>query len=217
MFIRVGGVDVISYVYINQNYFSDPSCVKGTMQRVALTRLIPSLGQLRTGCSRVPNPTQVLHTSPLNNYNWTSQSLCQQIDANSQRFTSFSCGATPSGGSAGVPTASCKEAYDLINSGFKYLDVRTPEEYAGGHIAGSVNVPVWVRDESQQMVPNEAFVRAVEERFPDKEGVKLCVGCLSGKRSDAATTLLANAGYSNLVDMSAGFQGWCGEGLPTEQ
>lgn len=159
----------------------------------------------------------MLHTNSLNKHALTSQSLCMLIDVNSQRFSSFSCGATPSGGSAGVPTASCKEAYDLINSGFKYLDVRTPEEFAGGHIAGSVNVPVWVKDENQQMVPNEAFVQAVEEQFPDKEGVKLCVGCLSGKRSDAATRLLVSAGYRNLIDMTEGFSGWCGQGLPTEQ
>ncbi|WPT17929.1 Radial spoke head 10-like protein B [Picochlorum sp. SENEW3] len=90
----------------------------------------------------------------------------------------------------------------------KQRDLHDPEEFAGGHIAGSVNVPVWVKDENQQMVPNEAFVQAVEERFPDKEGVKLCVGCLSGKRSDAATTLLVNAGYRNLIDMTEGFSGW---------
>jgi hypothetical protein len=42
--------------------------------------------------------------------------------------------------------------------------------------------------------PNPDFVSSVEELFPDKS-TKICVGCLSGKRSEAATAALEQAGY----------------------
>jgi rhodanese-related sulfurtransferase len=115
--------------------------------------------------------------------------------------------------------ASCQEAHDLINkggeSGYKYLDVRTPEEYSAGHVNGSVNIPVWLRDQATgQMAANPGFVDTVETQFPNKD-TKLCLGCLSGKRSEQAAAMLTDAGYSDLVNMSEGYQGWCAAGLPT--
>lgn len=115
--------------------------------------------------------------------------------------------------------ATCQEAYDLISQGgdkgYTYLDVRTAEEYSGGHVQGSVNIPVWLRDQATgQMAPNPGFMNAVMAEFPNKD-TKLCVGCLSGKRSEQATSMLAEAGYNDLINMSEGYQGWCGAGLPT--
>lgn len=42
-----------------------------------------------------------------------------------------------------VPTVSAQEANELVLGEKKapYLDVRTPQEFARGHVAGSVNVP----------------------------------------------------------------------------
>lgn len=62
--------------------------------------------------------------------------------------------------------------------------------------------------------PNPDFVSCVEDLFPDKS-TKICVGCLSGKRSEAATAALEQAGYSELTDMTVGYNGWCQAGLPT--
>lgn len=115
--------------------------------------------------------------------------------------------------------ASCQEAYDLINqggdAGYQYLDVRTPEEYSGGHVDGAVNIPVWLRDQATgQMAANPGFIDAVVSQFPNKD-TKLCVGCLSGKRSEQATSMLTEAGYNELINMAEGYQGWCAAGLPT--
>lgn len=115
--------------------------------------------------------------------------------------------------------ATCREAHDLINksgeTGYQYLDVRTSEEYSAGHVDGSVNIPVWLRDQATgQMAANPGFVDTVESQFPNKD-TKLCLGCLSGKRSEQAAAMLAEAGYSDLVNMSEGYQGWCAAGLPT--
>ncbi|MEG2930515.1 MAG: rhodanese-like domain-containing protein [Ruthenibacterium sp.] len=58
------------------------------------------------------------------------------------------------------------------------LDVRTPQEYAGGHIAGSVNVPL---DKIAQISA--------------KKDAPLFVYCLSGARSGQACAYLQGLGY----------------------
>jgi rhodanese-related sulfurtransferase len=91
--------------------------------------------------------------------------------------------------------------------------VRTPDEFAAGHVKGASNVPVWVKG-TDGFQPNPEFVSCVEQLFPDKS-TKICVGCLSGKRSEAASSALEQAGYTALKDMSSGFNGWIDAGLPT--
>ncbi len=67
------------------------------------------------------------------------------------------------------------------------LDVRSPEEYAQGHIPGSVNLPL-------------AAIADARERIPNKD-TPLFVYCLSGARSRAAASALASMGFTGVVDM----------------
>ena len=69
---------------------------------------------------------------------------------------------------------------DLIKSGAKIIDVRTPDEFMGGHVAGSVNIPL-----------NEVPERVSE--FQEMEG-PLVLCCLSGGRSGQATGYLQSQG-----------------------
>ncbi len=62
------------------------------------------------------------------------------------------------------------------------LDVRTREEYRGGRIPGSVNVPL---DELSHCA----------DRLPDRDA-PLFVYCLSGARSGQAVRLLRQLGYT---------------------
>ena len=115
------------------------------------------------------------------------------------------------------------EAQQLIGQGHRYLDVRTEEEFAAGHPATAVNVPVFVRDRGQ-MAPNPDFLAVVERHFP--KDATIVVGCMSGMRSQRAAELMANAGYTNLNNMQGGFggardqsgrvvmPGWTESGLP---
>ncbi len=64
------------------------------------------------------------------------------------------------------------------------LDVRTPGEYAQGHIPGSINIPLQGLDEIEESVNNKA--------------TPIFVHCLSGARSRQATALLRQMGYSNV-------------------
>lgn len=67
------------------------------------------------------------------------------------------------------------------------LDVRTPGEYAEGHIENSVNLPVQEID-------------GAGERLPDKNAA-LFVYCHSGVRSAHAVRLLKKMGYANVNDI----------------
>lgn len=67
------------------------------------------------------------------------------------------------------------------------LDVRTPEEYAEGHIPGGRNVPLQRLD-------------AVESVVKSKD-TPLFVYCLSGARSRQAVSLLRSRGYTNVQNI----------------
>ena len=120
------------------------------------------------------------------------------------------------------------EAKRLLDSddGYRYLDVRSREEFAAGHIPDASNIPV--RDKNPDgpgLLPNPNFVAEVKEQFPPD--TKLIVGCLRGGRSLAASRMLIAEGYSEIVDMRGGydgeldptgncvFPGWTRRGLPT--
>lgn len=65
------------------------------------------------------------------------------------------------------------------------VDVRSPEEYAAGHVAEAISLPV---DRIAQEAP---------EKLPDKNKlILLC--CRSGMRSRRAAQQLAQMGYTHL-------------------
>ena len=67
------------------------------------------------------------------------------------------------------------------------VDVRTREEYDGGHIENAV------------LVPNESIESEMPEALPDKEAT-LLVYCRSGRRSKQAAEKLLKLGYQNVYD-----------------
>lgn len=122
---------------------------------------------------------------------------------------------------------SVQEAKRLVEEeGYRYLDVRTAEEFAAGHPAGAVCVPVVFRT-PQGPQPNPDFLSVVEKHFP--KDAKLVVGCQAGGRSAKACKILASAGYGNVVNVAGGFggargisgevvaTGWKEAGLPVEE
>ena len=82
-------------------------------------------------------------------------------------------------------------AKKLIASGAAVLDVRTADEFASGHIAGAVNIPV--AELGQRMGEVAALVKT------DK-AAPLVVYCASGRRSTQAQQELSAAGYSHVVN-----------------
>lgn len=75
------------------------------------------------------------------------------------------------------------------------LDVRTPEEFAEGHLQGAVNMDWYQEDFARQL---EAI---------DKED-KVYVYCKKGGRSAEAARLMDSLGYKNVVDLAGGYDAW---------
>ena len=65
-----------------------------------------------------------------------------------------------------------------------YIDVRTAQEFANGHPAGAVNIPVAFADPARGMVLNPDFVSVVEKNFAkDKQIIRrLPIGGTLGAR-----------------------------------
>jgi rhodanese-related sulfurtransferase len=82
----------------------------------------------------------------------------------------------------------------VTNEGFTYIDVRTPEEFREGRPAGSINLPL-----------GDDFVQAVSAKFG--KDARIVVGCKAGGRSLRAATALVAAGFTNVFDQRAGFDG----------
>ena len=94
-------------------------------------------------------------------------------------------------------------ATDIRQPGITLLDVRTPEEYAEGHIKGAVNINLF----------DEAFKEKVLKELPKDKTV--FVYCRSGRRSMSAAEILAAEGYK-VVNLEDGIIGWQRAGLPVE-
>jgi rhodanese-related sulfurtransferase len=103
-----------------------------------------------------------------------------------------------------VKRVSPAEARDLIDEqGYVYVDVRSLPEFAAGHPEGAYNVPLMNMGPGG-MSPNPDFLK-VMGAFP--KDAKLVVGCKAGGRSARAAGMLESAGYTNVVDQRAGFEG----------
>ena len=112
------------------------------------------------------------------------------------------CGAPSHSSDAGsYRRISQEEAAALMESEEDYviLDVRRPDEFAGGHIPGAVNLP------------NESIGTEELPQLPDKDRM-LLVYCRSGNRSRQASEKLAALGYTNILEFG-GINTWTG---PTE-
>lgn len=73
---------------------------------------------------------------------------------------------------------------ELVKGGAIILDVRSKGEYAGGHIKGSMNIPV------DQLAQNLG-------KLKDKDKT-IITCCASGMRSSAARGILRSNGYTNV-------------------
>lgn len=81
------------------------------------------------------------------------------------------------------------------------LDVRQPEEFRNGHIAGA------------RLIPLGELPKHIQELPQGKEIV--CV-CASGNRSTSASKMLMQAGYP-VLNLQGGMFGWRQAGLPVKK
>lgn len=81
-----------------------------------------------------------------------------------------------------------ERAKELVAAGATLLDVRTPAEHAGGHLDGSVNIPV------------SDLSRRVGEL---DRGKPVVVYCASGVRSASAAKVLRASGFAEVFDLGS--------------
>jgi rhodanese-related sulfurtransferase len=84
------------------------------------------------------------------------------------------------------------------------LDVRTPEEFAAGHIPGAVNIP-------HDQLPN---------RLAELAGAKnkeVVVYCRSGRRSAIAQETLSKQGFTSVKHLEGDMLKWEADKRPTQK
>jgi rhodanese-related sulfurtransferase len=126
---------------------------------------------------------------------------------------------------AQIRTVTPEEAVALLADGYVYVDVRSEPEFEAGHVPGALNVPL-LHQGPAGMTPNPEFLAVMQQAFATDE--KLVVGCKAGGRSKKAADALSQAGFRDVADMSAGWEGsrdafgrvvpgWSKKDLPVEQ
>ena len=85
------------------------------------------------------------------------------------------------------PDLSSARARELVKGGASLIDVRSPAEFAAGHISGARNIPV-----------GEIARRSTEAGSTDRPVV---VYCASGTRSAMARRTLRAAGYRQVYNL----------------
>ena len=104
---------------------------------------------------------------------------------------------TRSGGQAVGPM----DAVRLMNQGALLVDVRSREEFEGGHVLDA------------RHLPQEEVAGAAEslKKYRDKPVI---VCCESGMRSGAAARVLKAQGFAKVVNLRGGLAAWRTENLP---
>jgi rhodanese-related sulfurtransferase len=89
-------------------------------------------------------------------------------------------------------------ALAVESPGVTVVDVRTPEEFASGHLPGSVNIDVSAA----------TFAAEIAALDPD---ATYAVYCRSGNRSRTAIDLMTSAGVAQTVGLEGGIGAWTGD------
>ena len=83
------------------------------------------------------------------------------------------------------------------------IDVRTPQEYAEGHIIGARNIPL------------KTLASKLEELTHHKDQ-EIYLVCAVGGRSHQARVFLNQKGFSKAINVQGGTRGWKAKGYPTK-
>lgn len=96
------------------------------------------------------------------------------------------------------------ESAQKANGMLLVLDVRTPREYASGHVPGAKNIPVG----------------ELPDRLPElrnRDNAEIVVYCESGRRASRAAATLKDNGFLNVRHLRGDMAQWRNDGLPIEK
>jgi len=104
-----------------------------------------------------------------------------------------------------IEEMTAEKFYERIKQGdVVVIDVRTPREYAEGHIPGAVNIDFYAPD-------FESKIAALDK---DKEYL---VHCRSGNRSRRSLPIFQKHGFKKIGHLTRGINEWYQKGLPIEK
>jgi rhodanese-related sulfurtransferase len=119
-------------------------------------------------------------------------------------FVTAGCGASAAVAEGVVLVAPDHAAEVLDGTGVVALDVRTPEEFAGGHLGGAVNVDFYAADFAERLAGLDRDTTYV-------------LYCRSGNRSATTATMMRDLGFTSVVEVDGGILAWQEAGLPVER
>jgi phage shock protein E len=114
------------------------------------------------------------------------------------------CDALQSDVALAVPEISLEEFSRQTPGTSLILDVRTPKEYAAGHIPNALNIPHDALAERIGQIQNFA-------------GAPVVVYCKSGTRAAQAAEVLSKAGFRNARHLTGDMDGWVAAGYPVKK
>ena len=98
-----------------------------------------------------------------------------------------------------IAPAEAKKAME--NKDAQFIDVRTKEEYAGGHAPNAVNFPLDTLASDLGKLDKSKPVYVI---------------CQSGRRSKEGAKILSEAGFKQVFSIEGGTSAWTAAGLPVE-
>lgn len=92
------------------------------------------------------------------------------------------------------------EQYLKNKTNYQVLDVRSPSEYAEGHIEGAINIP------------HHAIIDELDKLKSINKTI--VVYCRSGRRADKAAAMMRKNGIKGFVHLDGDMLGWKAKQLP---
>lgn len=87
-------------------------------------------------------------------------------------------------------------------AGMQFIDVRTTEEYAGGHAVTASHFPLDALEKDLSKLDKEKPVYVI---------------CQTGRRSQKGAEILQKAGFKDIYNLQGGTSAWTEAGFPTEK
>ena len=101
-------------------------------------------------------------------------------------------------------------AREALGSDYTILDVREPDEHAGGHLPGAINIPRGFLDVKADLEHDKR-----DPRFGNR-GLKLVCYCGGGHWCALAAETLGQMGFANPLSVRGGWTLWAERGFPIE-
>lgn len=92
------------------------------------------------------------------------------------------------------------EEYLKNKDNYQILDVRSPSEFAEGHIEGAINIP------HHAIIDEIAKLKGIEKT--------IVVHCRSGRRAEKAESMMRKNGLTDFIHLDGDMLGWQAKQLP---